>query len=1079
MIITAFLRSCFNFRTQRPRSRRQTRWPGGFKQVACCSDQLEERIVLAAPTLDRFQNPVLFLLERDGASSILSSTLDNSPSISQLHEFPESAGGVYGIDVYQNTNHVFAYTWKNHEATKLHRLATDGTGHQQLSAPLGAIGDGIAVNQGNGEVYVAPHHLATGQPGAPAGGMQLVSADGTTTQTLAPKPYYVTDMEVDTVNGHVYYSGHSGITGIRRMNLDGTNDVSITPHAYNGFFALDLDRGKIYYTRDIFNNPDETARDIFQVNLDGSNQEVLAAELGPRIFDIDLSEDVLYINQISEVGSSVKTFDLNTQEISTVLDTSDVTGLGYEMAVYQPPVVPTLEEDAPQSTVSLTGITAGGGESQRLRVTARSNNPALISNPSVEYRSPDETGILSFIPNVNQSGTATITVTVEDAGPDGVLGTGTFEPAVNYSTGQVGRDMVLADLNADGNLDAIITADTGSTVAVLPGLGEGTFGTPTNFAVGNRPYAITQGDFNEDGRIDVATANADSGDVSILLGDGEGGFGTAASFPVGSNLSSIATGDLNEDGRLDLILTNTIQDTSHSVSILIGLGNGTFNTPTTLAVSENSRPEDVLVTDLNQDGHLDLVTANTGFPGGSDSLAVLLGHGDATFEAGQQYSVSDDPFGVAAGDFNNDGHPDLVTSTWGHTSQVSVLIGSGDGTFGTATHFDAGSSNYEIAVSDFDLDGNQDLVVGNAQSSTLSLLFGAGDGTFGPRTTLPVAAGPNGLVVADINADGADDILTSTSTSRSLSVLMGVRSDDNASVTRTFDVTVKPVNDKPTLDLFQDLTILEDAAEQTVNLAGVRAGGGESQPLKVTATSSDTGLIPHPAVTYTSADATGSLKFTPVADQHGVATITVTVEDGGLDGDLSTTTDNLTTSQTFGVEVKPWLKAPGNVDKDTDFDASDAMLMLIRKFNATDTQIENSKGTSLLTADQVRDRIDQIGTSGDVDGDGDFDSSDTLLCLIVEFNGTDTQINNTKGSSLLSAAEIKANVAALGQEPVTASSNSQQASVYAARRTQEEANRSDGADQQEIVMMTAEPPIGEEQVVQPLWSNVRSWLDAI
>jgi hypothetical protein len=71
-----------------------------------------------------------------------------------------------------------------------------------------------------------------------------------------------------------------------------------------------------------------------------------------------------------------------------------------------------------------------------------------------------------------------------------------------------------------------------------------------------------------------------------------------------------------------------------------------------------------------------------------------------------------------------------------------------------------------------------------------------------------------------------------------------------------------------------------------------------------------TGLIPNPVVTYTSADATGSIRFTPVADQSGAATITVTVEDGGLDGDLGTSADNGVSSRTFVVTVAAVNDAP-------------------------------------------------------------------------------------------------------------------------------------------------------------------------
>ena len=128
---------------------------------------------------------------------------------------------------------------------------------------------------------------------------------------------------------------------------------------------------------------------------------------------------------------------------------------------------------------------------------------------------------------------------------------------------------------------------------------------------------------------------------------------------------------------------------------------------------------------------------------------------------------------------------------------------------------------------------------------------------------------------------------------------------DNLTTSRTFDVTVNPVNDEPTLIQPDDLTIDEDAPRQTVNLNGITAGGGETQNLAVTAVSSNTSLIADPMVVYSSANATGRLKFTPLADQNGTATITVTVTDGGLDNDLATTDDNLTTSHTFDVTVNP------------------------------------------------------------------------------------------------------------------------------------------------------------------------------
>ena len=105
-------------------------------------------------------------------------------------------------------------------------------------------------------------------------------------------------------------------------------------------------------------------------------------------------------------------------------------------------------------------------------------------------------------------------------------------------------------------------------------------------------------------------------------------------------------------------------------------------------------------------------------------------------------------------------------------------------------------------------------------------------------------------------------------------------------------VYVSPVNDTPTLNaIASPSAINEDSGQQTVNFSGVTAGGGESQYLQVTASSSNTAIVPTPTVTYTSPNATGVLAYTPVPNSYGTVTVTVTVRDWGLDGVLGNTDD--------------------------------------------------------------------------------------------------------------------------------------------------------------------------------------------
>ena len=151
-----------------------------------------------------------------------------------------------------------------------------------------------------------------------------------------------------------------------------------------------------------------------------------------------------------------------------------------------------------------------------------------------------------------------------------------------------------------------------------------------------------------------------------------------------------------------------------------------------------------------------------------------------------------------------------------------------------------------------------------------------------------------------------------------------VRSTDQGGLSyeQSFTLTVSEVdvfNDMPTLDALSDERINENNLGQTINLIGITAGNGESQPLWITSTSNNTDLIPNPVVNYASSNSTGSIVFTPVANQSGTATITVRVEDGGLDNDLGTSEDNGIVQQTFQVMVLEVLAAtaPAILAKDS------------------------------------------------------------------------------------------------------------------------------------------------------------------
>jgi hypothetical protein len=187
------------------------------------------------------------------------------------------------------------------------------------------------------------------------------------------------------------------------------------------------------------------------------------------------------------------------------------------------------------------------------------------------------------------------------------------------------------------------------------------------------------GDFNRDGKMDVALANGTN--LTLLLGNGDGTFqaGRIITTPGHANATLIA-GDFNKDGALDLAVTTndgdpTTRNAGGGFFILLGGGDGSFasGAVTYFAHREASAlgPNWMSVADVNLDGNLDLVIglSNTKAANGSFEeylgFVVALGIGDGTFvlNPGDPVAVGRFTRGIAVGDFNGDGAPDVALTS--------------------------------------------------------------------------------------------------------------------------------------------------------------------------------------------------------------------------------------------------------------------------------------------------------------------------------------------------------------------------------------------------------------------------------
>jgi FG-GAP-like repeat len=327
----------------------------------------------------------------------------------------------------------------------------------------------------------------------------------------------------------------------------------------------------------------------------------------------------------------------------------------------------------------------------------------------------------------------------------------TFLPAQIYQSSAA--TIISADLNGDGRPDLITNSPAGNVVRVALNAGDGTFPTVTDLNVTD-PRSVAVADFNGDGIPDIAVTspNDTSSRILIFYGLGNGAFGTPVRYPVNIPTVNLAVADLNGDGRPDLIFTS-----SQRISVMLNLGNETF----ARRVTYKAGPDDarmLIAGDFNNDGVPDVAVLRS-----SPHVDILLGQKDAnghptgTLGPPVSFNAGPNPVDLATADFNHDGKPDLVIVNSGfRVTSMGVLLGNGDGTFAPRQSYFDGNFVDGVAVADFNGDGNADIATVSFTSG-MRIYRGNGDGTFTPPTLYNGGNPGLSVTAADLNGDGRID----------------------------------------------------------------------------------------------------------------------------------------------------------------------------------------------------------------------------------------------------------------------------------------------------------------------------------
>lgn len=390
----------------------------------------------------------------------------------------------------------------------------------------------------------------------------------------------------------------------------------------------------------------------------------------------------------------------------------------------------------------------------------------------------------------------------------GSITSGTFAPKVDFTTGVSPYGVTISDLDGDGKPDfAVVNSNPSGSISVFrntSSTGSTTFASPLDFATGVNSFQVASGDLDGDGKPELVVTNFSSNTISVFRNTSASGsitFATkvdiAGAGLYGINAPySIAISDIDGDGKPDFVVANSGAPRS-SVSIFRNTsssGSIAFESPIDFATGLYSNG--VAVSDIDGDGKPDIAITNAG----NNTLSIFRNISlpgsitSSSFDAKIDLACGAEPEGIAMGDVNGDGKPDMIitnqfdqaVSVFRNTSTSGIITA---GSFASAVDFVAGSGAYTVVLGDVDGDGRPDLVVGNAYSNAFTVLRNTTSPgvitteSFASKVDFMTGIWPFVVAMGDLDGDGKPDVIAANRTSNTVSIFRNAVSSPGPTVT--------------------------------------------------------------------------------------------------------------------------------------------------------------------------------------------------------------------------------------------------------------------------------------------------------
>jgi hypothetical protein len=523
---------------------------------------------------------------------------------------------------------------------------------------------------------------------------------------------------------------------------------------------------------------------------------------------ISFASKVDFATEVQPLSIAIGDIDGDGRPDLAVANVQSSTVSVFRNTISPPARVPTITSFFPTSgpigsSVTITGTNFSNTPANnivyfgavRATVTSAASTSLGVTVPTGATYMP----ITVTVEGLTAYSQAPFIVTFAGGGP---ITPGTFAPKVDFATGASPYGIAISDLDGDGKPDfAVVNSNPSGSISVFrntSAFGSITFASSIDFATGVNPFAVAISDLDGDGKPDIIVVNFSSNSISVFRNTSTSGsitFAAKVDF-AGINPYGIAIGDMDADGKPDLVIANS-RASGSSVSVFRNTsssGSITFASPFDLTTGSYS--SGVAISDIDGDGKHDIAVANadnntvsvfrnTSLPGSITS---------SSFAAKVDISCGAEPEGIAIGDVDGDGKPDLVvTNQFSQTASVFRNISSSGSitasSFASAVDFAAGSGAYTVVLGDVDGDGKPDLVVGNAYSNGFSVLRNTASpgpitaGSFDPKVDFTTGVWPFVVAMGDLDGDGKPDVIAANRTSNTVSIFRNAISSPGPTVT--------------------------------------------------------------------------------------------------------------------------------------------------------------------------------------------------------------------------------------------------------------------------------------------------------